>query len=1376
MIVNAGISSINMDSFGFFFSGLQSASITGTQTPTNWTASTGNTLFTFVGSSFGTLAGLVPTTGTINELTWSVAGQTMASITGSVDWNPLYVAINASNWTNFVTTMFGGADTLNGSNASGFGDALVGFGGADLIYGNGGNDTLYGDEGMSPLMVPPVAGNDTLFGGIGDDTLFGGGADDSLEGGDGNDRLDGGVGNDVMEGGIGDDSLTSNSGTDIVSGGVGLDTLFMDRSTSAVAYAINAASMRSDTGITLSDGTIIRSIERFDVKLGTAADSFTVNTPPIGSFSTNAVDGGAGSAVDIANLDYSWSSGPVDFGVLAGGPSDIALRASTSFGTHTTIISGFERFFVTGSGVGDTIFTADGNDVVSSGDGDDFVSAAGGDDLVNGGTGNDRLTAGAGNDTLNGEAGDDTITYTSGIDVIDGGAGFDALSIDLRSSTVGINLGGALLRAPGGWTLANGTTILNMETLGEVQLGSGNDTLTVESSLQTNSYFQSEGGAGTDYLILDLSSSALQRNVANETFRLRDGGTYYNGFELLDIRGGSAGDDLSGMDNADTITGNNGDDRIRGFGGNDVLYGGAGNDTLAGMLGNDLVFGDAGDDVLELSTNGGVDTVDGGAGVDLLTLNLGLSTTNIVLDVATMSTQTGVTLADGTVIRNIEGFQDLTLGSGNDSITVGNVPSTLARFNGGSGMDTFTVDLTNAAASPIDPNTFAANGQANGYNIALYEFGFTSFEVFKFIGSAFGDRIFGTAANDTIQGGQGNDTIYYNGGSDAIFGEDGADMLLYADVFSFSGNYAVTMDGGTGSDLASFDLALMLTGVVLDSAVIAGSTGMTLANGATFRNIEQFGKVVFGTGDDELIIRNAHLLNSNFVGVSTPASAGRFIGGAGFDKVTLDYSALNSGGLSVNDLGFGFRIIGGGVTTLVDAFEAITVIATQFQDGMSGTANGDRFEGLGGNDILDGRLGNDTLLGGAGADTLIGSGGDDFLDGQADDDVLDGGDGNDIFAGGTGTNLFYGGLGFDVAILTGLTQSYYIDMALWFPGGPLIVMGDNSLSSIEGISLGDGNDTMVGTATKDWLGGGGGADFLTADAGNDTVIGGHGSDIVILGAGNDTGYGGLSHYDAQTAGSASDVDYVYAGDGDDFIGNGGAGLDVLLGEAGNDTINDADGTFTYLFGGTGVNVMSSNSGVSVFLSEGSTDTMSSNSGSAFYYRLANGASNVTGGAGVDQFIGGAALSNDNVIGAGGNDYLYGGDGNDLLSGGAGNDVIIGQVGNDTLDGGAGVNLLWANDAGNDQIRVNVAEGGTQVLEFFEAGGTNDVVRLLGASLTSFAGIEALRTGIGSVIGGNLLVNAGSGAQLYLNVGANQTAIWFQGVSAYSLTSGDFLFG
>jgi hypothetical protein len=93
-----------------------------------------------------------------------------------------------------------------------------------------------------------------------------------------------------------------------------------------------------------------------------------------------------------------------------------------------------------------------------------------------------------------------------------------------------------------------------------------------------------------------------------------------------------------------------------------------------------------------------------------------------------------------------------------------------------------------------------------------------------------------------------------------------------------------------------------------------------------------------------------------------------------------------------------------------------------------------------------------------------------------------------------------------------------------------------------------------------------------------------------------------------------------------------------------------------------------------------------------------------------------------------------------------------------------------------RVATRSADGGTQVVDFFEAGGTNDVVRLLGTSLTSFAGIQNLVNNLGVVQGSNLMVNVSFGSQLYYNVGtANQGAIWFQGVNAYSLTSGDFLF-
>jgi Ca2+-binding RTX toxin-like protein len=350
--------------------------------------------------------------------------------------------------------------------------------------------------------------------------------------------------------------------------------------------------------------------------------------------------------------------------------------------------------------------------------------------------------------------------------------------------------------------------------------------------------------------------------------------------------------------------------------------------------------------------------------------------------------------------------------------------------------------------------------------------------------------------------------------------------------------------------------------------------------------------------------------------------------------------------------------------------------------------------------------------------------------------------------------------------------------------GNILVGGDGNDRAYGGT----GADALFGDAGNDTLNSGAGADTLQGGIGTDVLEGEAGSDFLLGGDGNDQLFahskvtpGASTEGDTLIGESGNDsligsggADWLYGGQGNDVL-SGGGGSDVLIGEAGSNRLSGGAGN-DFLFGGADTNFLDGGDGDDVIQSFGSADTMSGGAGMNFYYRNSGGASSVTGGVGVDQFIGGVAVSNDTFAGGSGDDFAFGGAGNDLLSGGTGNDVIIGQVGNDTLEGGAGINLLWANDAGNDQILVNIADGGTQVVEFFEAGGTTDMVRLLGSSLTSFAGYEALRADIGSVVGGNLLINAGSGAQLYLNVGANQTAIWFQGVSAYSLTSGDFLFG
>jgi Ca2+-binding RTX toxin-like protein len=439
--------------------------------------------------------------------------------------------------------------------------------------------------------------------------------------------------------------------------------------------------------------------------------------------------------------------------------------------------------------------------------------------------------------------------------------------------------------------------------------------------------------------------------------------------------------------------------------------------------------------------------------------------------------------------------------------------------------------------------------------------------------------------------------------------------------------------------------------------------------------------------------------------------------------------------------------------------------------------------GLGGGDLITcgGTLSNVQIFGGDGNDTLggpfgattfgvkfYGEAGNDYLVGSATDldysvgrSLLDGGTGNDTILGQSGRDTLLGGDGND-----------------WIKGrGGGVELGGagNDTISLDTFASrpygGLGDDLIFGSLSND---------ILSGDEGSDLLIGYAGNDYLYLGAGGGTAYGDILFSPSEVGGNdvgvgAEDADNFIMGDGNDAA-YGYGGRDYLLGEGGNDTLIAGDGN-DVIYGGTGVNFMYGDGGDDVFIAEGSADQMEGGSGHNYFYRYGAGTSYATGGAGIDEFIGDAFASNDTVLGLAGNDYLFGGGGNDLLEGGADNDVILGQGGNDTLDGGSGVNLLWANDAGSDQIFVNVADGGTQVLEFFEAGGTNDVVRLLGSNLTNFAGIQNLINNISTLQNGNFLTNAGSGAQLILGVGtANQTAIWFQGVSAYSLTSGDFLFG
>lgn len=93
-----------------------------------------------------------------------------------------------------------------------------------------------------------------------------------------------------------------------------------------------------------------------------------------------------------------------------------------------------------------------------------------------------------------------------------------------------------------------------------------------------------------------------------------------------------------------------------------------------------------------------------------------------------------------------------------------------------------------------------------------------------------------------------------------------------------------------------------------------------------------------------------------------------------------------------------------------------TIIGTNGDDNLKGSAGNDLIFARDGNDTVDGGAGSDCIVGGEGNDTLSGGTGDDVILGGNGDDNLSGSSGNDSLFGGSGINNLNGGSGMDSCV------------------------------------------------------------------------------------------------------------------------------------------------------------------------------------------------------------------------------------------------------------------------------------------------------------------------------------------------------------------------
>jgi Ca2+-binding RTX toxin-like protein/methionine-rich copper-binding protein CopC len=232
-------------------------------------------------------------------------------------------------------------------------------------------------------------------------------------------------------------------------------------------------------------------------------------------------------------------------------------------------------------------------------------------------------------------------------------------------------------------------------------------------------------------------------------------------------------------------------------------------------------------------------------------------------------------------------------------------------------------------------------------------------------------------------------------------------------------------------------------------------------------------------------------------------------------------------------------------------------------------------------------------------------------------------------------------------------------------------------------------DSLFGFAGHDTLDGGGGADSMGGGTGNDTYVVDDAGDIVAEkpGEGIDSVRSSIS-----VTLSADVENLILTGSGDiDGSGNGLAnsiagnpvnnildgrgGADILIGDAGNDSLDggESDGKADLLNGGAGNDTYKVGAGDTVVektvagADAGGTDSVQTALAS---YVLGIYLENLTY-TGALAFTGtGNALAN-SLTGGSGNDKLYGMVGDDTLTGGNGNDSlsggdILGNVGSDTV--------------------------------------------------------------------------------------------------------------
>ncbi len=849
----------------------------------------------------------------------------------------------------------------------------------------------------------------------------------------------------------------------------------------------------------------------------------------------------------------------------------------------------------------------------------------------------------------------------------------------------------------------NGTSGFRLD--GSVQESSG---YSVASAGDVN-------GDGFADLIVGANFAAPNGSASGSSYVVFGKSSGWNSSINLSSLNGTTGfrlDGVSANDSSGTSVASAGDVNGDGYG-----------DVIVGAYQADPNGGDSGSSYVVFGRSGGWSST-----INLSTLN---GTTGFRLDGVAANHNSGKAVASAGDVDG-DGFADLIVGAlganpngiflaGASYVVFGKSAgwsSTInfSTLNGTTGFRLDGVAVVNqagvsvASAGDVDGDGFAdlivgANNAApnGGGSGASYVYFSPDTGAATYRGTSLADVLRGTPVNDVMNGNGQNDRLIGNAGNDTINGGAGDD----------------TIDGGAGNDTLTYASSTGNTTVSL-ALTTAQNTG-----GAGTDTISNFENLLGGAGNDSLTGDGG---NNTILGNAGNDTIG---GGAGDD--TIDGGVgddLLDGGAGNDTLSYASSSAGVAIALSVadQAVEGGTDIVSNFENILGGA----------GDDTLIGDGGNNVVQGGAGNDSLSGSAGDDTIEGGAGDDTLRG-------FGGTDTLTY-------ASATAGITISLALTTAQNTGGA-----GTDTLSTIENLIGGAGNDSLTGSTAANAINGAAGDDTIDGGAGNDTLDGGVGIDTLsyasaitgvtvslALTTAQDTGGAGtdtVSNFENLTGGGGNDR---LTGDGGNNRITGGLGNDSIDGGAGNDTalLSGTQGAYRFgvrdgvviASGADGldqfVNVESFQWGNTAAVSIASLQSAPGNTGlvyaklgdAAAGYILPEAYSGPVQGL-VNQQLGGTG--NDIMLGTGLADFLNGGAGDDALDGGAGNDVIDGGLGSNFLTGGAGRDIFFVDGRGaataNTWSTITDYTAGEQVTIWGYRPGVSNSIWVASDGVTGYRG-------------------------------------------------------